>query len=111
MLRSEVLRDFAAVARFVEARVFEADGERVDGTGRVALHERGDEARVDAAGEEDAEGNVGDHAQRDGVAEELVERIDRVVLGAREAIRGRAFRDFGRVPVARAASKCRRARR
>jgi hypothetical protein len=97
--RAEVLRDLASVARLVEAAVFEADGEGVDRPRGVALHERGDETGVDAAGEEDAQRHIGDHAQGHGVAEEVVEGLQGFVLRAVEAVVGAALGDEHRVPV------------
>jgi hypothetical protein len=61
--RAEVLGDGASVGGFVEARVLgEADRERLDRLGRGLGHERDDERGVDAAREQGAHRDVGDHA-------------------------------------------------
>jgi hypothetical protein len=73
-VRVAALEDFGhlpGVAALVIGGQVEADGEGVHGAGRDLARERRHRARIDAAGEEDAEGHVGDELHLDGTLELL----------------------------------------
>ena len=73
----EVTGDGAGAARLVVAGLVEADRERADGPRALGLHERDDERRVDPAGQERADRDVGDHPQADALAQRGFHRVDR----------------------------------
>src|ERR1035438_4992602 len=67
------LGDVAGVGEFTVLGLFVADGEGLDWSGEVALHEGGNGGRIDAAGEKHAERDVAHEAHADG----LLEAVDR----------------------------------
>src|SRR6202034_3854403 len=82
------------VARLVEARLREADGEALDLL-VVADREGGDGGGGDAAAQEDADGHVRDHAARDRGVEQADELLADLARVPTRAPRGR-----GELPVA-----------
>ena len=66
--------------------------------GRLLLHQRRHQRRVDAAREEDTERDVRDHPQPHRIAQQLARRVERVCLGAAERPE-HALRDLARIPV------------
>ena len=74
------------VGKFVEAALFEADGKRLDGLRRLERHGCHHRTGIDAAAQEGAERNVGDHADAYGFVELLADADDG--LGMSEAGRG-----------------------
>ena len=80
--RAERARDLLLVDALVVARVAERDRERAQLVLGLLLGERADQARVEAAGEVRADGNVGAQAQAHAVAEELLEVAVRLPLDA-----------------------------
>ena len=94
MVGVPALGHHAGVAALVVAGLGEADGKGLDGRGRLAGHETGHDGRVDAAGEEDPQGHVADHAAAHGAGEQLVHVGADVGLGATVVLIGR-----GQVPV------------
>src|ERR1019366_5518891 len=72
MVRAEVPRSLLGLCRLVSPLLVEADRDGTDT--RVDLgRERGQGARVDAAGQEESQGNVGDEQQADRLAQGLGE--------------------------------------
>ena len=87
VLGPEVPRGQLGVAGLVVRRVGEADREGLDRPARRLLHQADDDRRVDAAGEERPERDVGDHLLADGVGQGRAELLD-VVLDRPAAARG-----------------------
>ena len=67
MVGAVALRDAPRVGALVEAPLLEADRERVHGFCRLLRGERGQDGGVDAAREQDADGNVGEQVRADGI--------------------------------------------
>ena len=65
MMRAQVRRDSARRGGFVVTRVVETNGECLYRRCAQALHEGGDRARIDAARQQRAEADVGQHALLD----------------------------------------------
>ena len=74
VLGAELLGDDARVVELVEARPREADGEGLGAGAPSSAISADDDARVDAAGEEGADRDVGDEVRLDGVVEHVRER-------------------------------------
>jgi hypothetical protein len=68
---AEELGHAAGVLELVEARVVEADRERLHGRVQQLAHQRDVRRRVDAAGEEDPERDVAHHPPPDGPAQQV----------------------------------------
>ncbi len=97
MLGSIFIGHHPGIGQFVEAALFEADGERLDGLRRLQRHGRHHGTGIDAAAQEGAQRHVGDHADAHGFVELFADTDHRV--GMREA--GRGFGDWRRhLPVA-----------
>src|SRR6267154_927647 len=93
MLGAEALAGEERERRLVEALLDESDGEGAERL-LVPRRQRGDGGRVDPAGEENADGHIGDQPPRDGRVETFHETAARLVHAAVEALRG------GKLPVA-----------
>ncbi len=95
--RPVALRDGAGAGELVERRLLEADRERAHRLRRLLGGERGERARVDAAGEQHADGNVGDQMRAHGVAQAGAALLDELGLvlavPGRERARAREARD------------------
>ncbi len=79
-------RDGAGATELVERCLLEADRERADRLGRLLRGERGERARVDAAGEQDADWHVGEQVGADRVTKPgpaLLDELCLVLAGAR----------------------------
>ena len=74
---AERLRHATGVGGFVEGRVFEADREGLETTADVPSGEGRDRARVDPAGEKDAQRHVADQVLAHGEVENAAEPLDR----------------------------------
>ena len=96
---AEVLGDVFGELGFVVFFFVEADGEGADGAGALRLHEGDDEGGIDAAGEEGAEGDIGDHALADGVFEQGFEGVDGFGFGADEGVLSAVGDDVAEGPV------------
>src|SRR5437763_382665 len=88
VLRAERLRHTAGVDRFVEGRILEADREGLEAASDVPGGEGRDGARVDAAGEKDAQRHVADEVLADGEVQGAAEPLDCIrdtdrVIGAK----------------------------
>ena len=64
------------------------------------LHHRHDGRRIDAAGEERAQRNIGHHAEADDLAKQGIELVYRLSLRAPERVGEAVQDDLPRVPVA-----------
>src|SRR5262249_41535445 len=62
-------------------RILEADGEALDAIPQDFAHVPGHEGGVDAAGEEDAEGDVGDEVRAHGLTHRRVEALHPLIEG------------------------------
>ena len=69
VLGSDGLRDVAGVGELTVFGFLVANGEGLDGSVEVALHESGDGGRIDAAGEKHAERDVAHETHADGLFE------------------------------------------
>ena len=90
-----------ACSRLVVAGGVKADGEGLHRPRALRLHQRDDGRGIDAAGEKRAERHVGDHPQLDGIAQQRIEPLDRLVLVRRRIVaRLAGERDAAQVPEA-----------
>ena len=80
VLGAEMLGDAARVIGFVEFPVAKADGKCMRGLRRLRLHQRDDGRGIDAAGQERAERNIGDHLPADRVAQQALQLIGKLDL-------------------------------
>ena len=76
VLGSEVAGDFARELRLIELILAEADREGAHRLARAFLHQRDDQRRVDATGQESAQRHVREHLLLDDAAEQRLEAID-----------------------------------
>ena len=97
MSRADVLGDIASKAQFAVASLAVADGEGLHRLAAQALHDRGDDARVDAAAQEHAQRHVAHQPQPHRLFDRPAAARDEILL-----VRGRRRRR-GNVPVAAAA--------
>ena len=99
VMRAEVLGHSFGEGCLVISRLGEADRERTHRRRALGLHQRRDHRRVDAAGEEDAEGDVGDHPDAHGVAQQRFQLARRVFLGPAVAMGHAAQRRLAGRPI------------
>jgi len=83
---AEVRGDLLGTLCFVIAALVKADGERFDRPRALRLHERDHGRGIDPAGQECAERHVCNHSQADGIAQERVETLDRLVWLRRRVV-------------------------
>src|SRR5262245_27384790 len=76
VISAEVSGNLLGRLCFVIAALMESDGERLDRTCALRLHEGNDCRGIDAAGKKRTERNVSDHAEPDGIAQQHVEPFD-----------------------------------
>src|SRR5579859_3600445 len=79
MLGAQMLGDLTRVARFVERFLGEADRKAVDWAFRELCHHGRHRARIDAAGQENAEGYIADELLPNGFAEDSPKLCDFIV--------------------------------
>ncbi len=96
MIGAVALGDEAGAGELVEALLLEPDREGAQGFLGVGAGEGCEAAGVDAAGEEDADRDVGDEVGADAVVEDLAQLFGELVLRAASGSRRRAPRRRGR---------------
>src|SRR5437868_5400371 len=75
MLSAKMLGHGASKWCFVIFCIFKPDAKGLDWAPALGLHQSDDDGRIDAAGEECADRNIGHHLHRDRLMEQLCESI------------------------------------
>ena len=78
--------------------IVEADREAAHRSRRLRLHQGGDQRGIGATGEERTQRHVRLHAQADRIAQQGIERIERVLVAALEAGGDRRFHALAPMP-------------
>ena len=99
VLSSKVLRYPARVAGFVVSVLLERDGECAYRARALRLHECYDCRRINSAGEKCAQGDVGQHANADSIAQQRFQSRQGIVFAARKRVLHPAHCNFAQLPV------------